>query len=334
MKQLRYLTLILTVVFCSVASMAQSSQGDKFYNQGLSLQKTMTVQSQNQAITKFQQAKKFYDSAAKKKQCDDAIAVSRQIIESIKSKGSKPVNPTGPRTPVEPVQTAPKATLELGATSFEVSDEYRKIPVSVSTNQDEWDVNVITASDGTSFLKVMKSASGSNEFDITVEPNETTATRQQKVRVTAGDKTEYITVTQTGVPVKLEVSESVIKFKAKGGSKEINVLCNSSEQYVQNFGENWYVEMCPDWIDITIGAKKDDGKVKELTGKATDAVKGFFGKKSKAEADPDMIVTPITVTVQNVDTDEQAYRQGRTFKVRLRSGSATVEFLVQQERKK
>ena len=61
---------------------AQTS-GDRLYSQGLELQKKQTIQSQKSAIAKFQSAKKLYDSAAKKKQCDDAIAVSNNIIKTI-----------------------------------------------------------------------------------------------------------------------------------------------------------------------------------------------------------------------------------------------------------
>ena len=62
--------------------MAQNS-GDRLYSQGLELQKRQTVQAQKSAIAKFQSAKKLYDSAAKKKQCDDAITVSNNIIKTI-----------------------------------------------------------------------------------------------------------------------------------------------------------------------------------------------------------------------------------------------------------
>ena len=79
-------TLKILIVFAMliVANplMAQTS-GDKLYSQGLELQKKQTVQSQKAAIAKFQSAKKLYDSAVKKKQCDDAIAVSNNIIKGL-----------------------------------------------------------------------------------------------------------------------------------------------------------------------------------------------------------------------------------------------------------
>lgn len=77
---------------CSLAVVAQTSSGDKLYNQGLELQKTMTVQSQNAAIGKFTSAKKLYDSQTKKNQCDQAIAVSRRIIKTLQP---DPPHPSG-----------------------------------------------------------------------------------------------------------------------------------------------------------------------------------------------------------------------------------------------
>ena len=76
--------LLLLCAFMGLSNpiMAQNS-GDRLYSQGLELQKKQTVQAQKSAIAKFQSAKKLYDSAAKKKQCDDAIAVSNNIIKTI-----------------------------------------------------------------------------------------------------------------------------------------------------------------------------------------------------------------------------------------------------------
>ena len=75
--------IIICVMLGFAGTTVAQSSGDKLYSQGLELQKKQTVQSQKSAIAKFQSAKKLYDSAAKKKLCDDAIAVSNNIIKSI-----------------------------------------------------------------------------------------------------------------------------------------------------------------------------------------------------------------------------------------------------------
>ena len=85
----KFLSLLIAILFSTTLMFAQSS-GDKLYNQGLQLQKTMTIQSQNQAISKFNSAKKLYDSAAKKAQCDQAISVSRNIIAKLGGGGGSP----------------------------------------------------------------------------------------------------------------------------------------------------------------------------------------------------------------------------------------------------
>lgn len=335
MKPNRIISLLLAVIFTVTAAMAQTSQGDKFYNQGLTLQKTMTVTAQNQAIAKFKTAKKYYDSAAKKKQCDDAIAVSQQIIKSISPgptpKPKKDTNTSTDDRPSMPQQQ--KTTLELGGSTFEITSEGKTIPVAVTTNRDDWSVSVETARDGSSFLSARRS--DDNQLDIIVDENESTSPRIQRVKVTAGNESQYITVKQEGVPVRIEVSEPVIKFKAKGGSKEIYVLCNNAERYDYNSGENWYIEMKPEWVDVTIGVNKKESKAAELFNKGKKGLSSIFGKgNSEAESDPNMTITPIIITVPNVETDRQATMYGREFKVRLRSGDASVEFLVQQERKK
>ena len=78
MKFSRLITLVCVFVLSASVMFAQSS-GDKLYNQGLALQKTMTVAAQNQAISKFSSAKKLYDSKAKKAQCDQAISVRQSV---------------------------------------------------------------------------------------------------------------------------------------------------------------------------------------------------------------------------------------------------------------
>lgn len=57
---------------------------DNLYAKAIKFQQTMTIASQNQAITYFQKAQTCYDSDAKKKLCASQIATCRNTIALIK----------------------------------------------------------------------------------------------------------------------------------------------------------------------------------------------------------------------------------------------------------
>lgn len=280
----RFVALALAMAVCVFAANAQSS-GDKLYNQGLKLQKTMTVAAQNQAIAKFQSAKKLYDSQAKKAQCDNAISVSRNIISSLKSSPNpKPRNNYGGGTPRQEAQPEkPKATLSLSNTIFNLGQAGDSMEVIVTTNQPEWSVDAVTNSDGSGFVEVQKV--DENTFRVEVPFNGESAPRTQYVQVSAGDASERLTVSQAGREIVLKADKTAVEAKKKGDKKKITVSCNSGEKYADNYNQNWHVLQCPEWITVAPKEQKNN-----LLSKAKKWGKDQAEKYGFAEGEDDSIV--------------------------------------------
>ena len=166
---MKYVFLVVLGIALNVKILAQSSC-DNLYAKAVQYQQTMTVASQNQAITYFQKARACYDSDAKKKLCASQIATCKNTIALIK-----------------------KNTQGKGIVSGKKKSEETKD----STNN---------------------------------------ASKQEKI------KDEI-------VPVELAVSESIIKFKAKGGEfKKIKITCNY---------DDWKVTEYPEWITYSISKENE-----------------------------------------------------------------------------
>lgn len=317
MKSQRIITFICTMLLCASMAFAQTS-GDKLYNQGLQLQKTMTINAQNQAIAKFKSAKNLYDSAAKKAQCDQAIQVSQGIIKQLKigttgGGGKKP----GQTIP-EPVVVEP--TLDINPSNFDLPQEANTVQVTVATNQEEWSVTPVN--DGSKLFA--QATKGDNKITIYVMPNPTYEKRAQKFLVTAGDLIKEITITQSGKYVQLSVNEGILKFKLAGNKKKVEISCNSTQQYPENANENWYVASKPDWIVVTINQKKGGllGKIKD---KATQIVGG-----AETETDASIRKTTINVEAKPVMRGSYEAANGRQGEVVIQSGESTVTIYVTQ----
>lgn len=305
MKLQRILTSICAIVLCTAIAMAQSS-GDKLYSQGLQLQKTITIPSQNQAISKFQSAKKMYDSSAKKAQCDQAIQVSQGIIKHLKSCAPKPQVKPGKDSKDDTVEEI-IPSLEVGPanTAFDVSCEANSIQVAVSTNQEDWDVAPV--SDGNKIFA--QATKRDSKIFIYVMPNNTFESRTQKFNVTAGNLTKEITITQSGIDAKLYVNKGFVKFKAKGDKQKVEVMCNSTLYYPSNSYENWYIASKPDWVNVSINQRGQG-----LSGSGVDS------SIKKAT---------ITLVASSIVGTRDAY-SGRQGEVVIKSGESTVSIYVSQ----
>lgn len=323
MRLSRFITLICAIIFSTSALFAQS-QGDKLYNQGLQAQKTMTIASQNNAINKFISAKKIYDSAAKKAQCDQAIAVSRNIIASLKDgsgdngsskKKGKNNNKNTSKQEQTPRREEARPSLELTNSEFNIDLSARTLSVGVKTNQPEWKVSVIPCDDGTSFLNAEKKG---DNVEIRIASNSTTFVRTQKINVTAGDLSRNIVITQTGRRIDLDASDKLLKFKEKGGQKKLSVSCNADQKYSENADENWYIERIPKWVKIVIGEKQ------EKSGGLLNVI-----KKDKNK-DPNMVKTGIILTCDHLVPGSPEAYTGRKGEVVLRSGDKTVTIYIHQ----
>lgn len=82
---MRTFILIVFGVILSVTVHGQNSC-DNLYAKAIKFQQTMSVKSQNQAISYFQKARECYDSDAKKKLCTSQITTCRNTISLIRKK--------------------------------------------------------------------------------------------------------------------------------------------------------------------------------------------------------------------------------------------------------
>lgn len=298
-----------------VMPIAAQTSGDKLYSQGLELQKKQTVQSQRAAIAKFQSAKKLYDSAAKKKQCDDAIAVSNNIIKTISTRKKH-------------VESEPEVTTELKTSVLEVSNEklqidneQRTVTVNVSTTETEWSVTSIANDNGEVFLSVYSHPEDKN-FDIFCPANTSTRQRSQSVMVKAGDLKKEIVVEQSGKPTILSVENTVIEFSSKGGSKSINIYSNSNTIIKENNNRNWQVVSKPDWVNVVGEEMKEKGFLAKLGDKAKELV-----KKNATEDDPSIVTSVMKV----VALSKQKNLPSRTGEIVISSENQRATIIVQQD---
>lgn len=315
MRTFRLLRILILGIMAMLAvdTMAQSS-GDKLYNQGLELQKVQTVASQQSAINKFTSAKKLYDSATKKKQCDDAIVVSNNIIKTLKS-GKKP------KTETKKVDVS-KDTLQFNKDSLFLDNASQKATVEVITNMSEWKVNVVDAKDVEAFVTV-ETSTNSNVVEISCSANETTKARQLVIELSAGDIKQNLVVCQKGKPITLNVSSTLMDFASKGGTKTYQVYSNCDDVYSENNQLNWHVVSKPDWINI-VGEKE---KAKNTINVLTKTVKGLAKGVAQESSAEDVITTNMNVvSMSKAKTDPS-----RSGEIIIESGDKRITILVQQK---
>lgn len=138
--------MAFTLMLCSsVVAMAQASTGDKLFLEGQTLQKTLTLASQNSAIKKFQAAKAVYTTADKKKMCDNQIAICNSNIKSLSTKKPattrKKAEPE-PEPEPEPVVTK-RTDVKLSLSDTRLDFKYKPKAgatqsVEVNCNYDDW----------------------------------------------------------------------------------------------------------------------------------------------------------------------------------------------------
>lgn len=94
---MKFTVMLIALVLSCLSVCAQKSAADKYYAQGVTCMKTMTVPSQKKAIGFFEKAKVAYDSASKKALCDEQITACQNIIKKLsaaKPSGKKPSKPS------------------------------------------------------------------------------------------------------------------------------------------------------------------------------------------------------------------------------------------------
>lgn len=157
--------LVLGIAF--TVQMEGQNSCDNLYAKAVKYQQTMTIDSQNQAITYFQKAQACYDSEDKKNLCSSQITTCKNTISMIKSKKSDTTK---------------------------------------------------------------KTKKGDSKDNLT--------------EIRTPEKTKMDTV-----KARLSVSETIVKFKAKGGEfKKVKVTCNLND---------WTVTDHPDWISYSINKENE-----------------------------------------------------------------------------
>lgn len=295
---------------------AQSS-GDRLYSQGLELQKKQTVQSQKSAIAKFKSAKKLYDSAAKKKQCDDAIAVSNNIIKTISTNKNSRGNSQSDKT-----TDLKTSVLELSNEKLQLDCERKSVTVSLTTTEVEWSVTPITNDDGEAFISVNQHKD-EKKFEIVCPANISTRQRSQSIEVRAGELKKILTVEQSGVPIILSVEKTVIEFSSKGGSKSIEVYSNSDSVEEDNNNRNWKIVSKPEWVSVIGEEFKEKGFLRKLSDKA----KGLVKKGSASANAPSVITSVMKIVVASKPKNESS----RNGDIVISSENQQATIIVQQK---
>ena len=316
MKILFRLMIMSIMIGFTIPVMAQNS-GDKLYSQGLELQKKQTIPAQKSAISKFQSARKLYDSAAKKKQCDDAIAVSNNIIRTISSN-------KGQRGGTQNLKVAElkASVLELSNEKLQLDCGQRSVTVNITTTETEWSITPIANSDGGAFVSINQHLEEKN-FEIVCPANNSTKQRSQTIEVRAGDLKKNLIVEQSGKPTILSVEKTVVEFSSKGGSKSVEIYSNSDSTEEENNNRNWKVVSKPEWVNV-IG---EEFKEKGFLGKLGDTAKGLVKKNSASAEDPSMITSVMKLVVASKPKNAPS----RSGEIVISSENQQATIIVQQK---
>ena len=319
------LLIMCAMISVSCKSMAQSqSSAEKLYHEGIELQKVMTIDSQNSAISKFGKAKTFYDSQKMREKCDRAIEESNKNIKRLSKKTkSGPDNPRPKAKPDPDVPYIPDEVylLNLSNEKFQWDYNSQKVVVTLETNEDTWEVNPIANTDGSDFVKVTPLED--HKFEIICPDNTTTHQRNQRIEVRAGSIIKEVVIEQMGIPTFLAVENSVVEFSSRGGSKSIEVYSDADIKISENNNRNWEVISKPKWVSI-IGEEK---KKKGLFGKIKDKVKSLVVKTTVSVDNPNVV----TSVMKLVATSKSEHDPSRSGEVVIGSEDQRATIVVHQK---
>lgn len=103
-----------------------------------------------------------------------------------------------------------------------------------------------------SWLSVSTSSGSQNaSITLTCQPNTSTSARTTEVRVSGGNLSRKLLVTQQGVPITLTASPTALTFTAEAGNKSISISSNA----------NWSVSENLSWLSVTPSSGKLNGTV-------------------------------------------------------------------------
>lgn len=150
MKLVKYI-LYGVFFFCFSSFVdAQTSRAQQLYDEGLAMQKTLTIKSQKSAIELFKRAKVAFNETDKKKNCETQISICKKNIERIAENSRKKTNPPSSETidkqeqeeQLEQVPTSHQPVeLSLSPTQLEFKYKAKENKtIVVSCNYDDWEV--------------------------------------------------------------------------------------------------------------------------------------------------------------------------------------------------
>ena len=197
-KSLRFLVIIWSCLFTSQLS-AQTSC-DKLFSSGVKYQQTMTIVSQNKAITYFEKAKVCYDSQSKKDLCDQQIIACRNIIAQLSKKAQTPTPvATVPEKDVDSLSAKPilaeqkenkkDVQLSIDCTYLKFKGkggEFKK--AKIECNYPDWEI--------TENPKWVNCSKNDGEIVVEAIKNPTKKERSGSIIIECGDKSVTLTIIQ------------------------------------------------------------------------------------------------------------------------------------------
>lgn len=198
MRQIQHLIIIFACIITLHAN-AQTSC-DKLFASGVKCQQTMTVASQNKAISYFEKAKVCYDSQSKKDLCDQQITACRNIISQLSRKDKQPdQNTSVPKEPTNELNTKHETiadepertdvTLSIDCTYLKFKGkggEFKK--AKVNCNYPDWEI--IEKPDWVNCSK------NKDELVVEAERNTDKEERSGSVIINCGNKSVTLTIIQ------------------------------------------------------------------------------------------------------------------------------------------
>lgn len=260
--------IVFTILFFVTYAVCGQTKADQLYSEGQTLAEIRTLASQNKAINKFKAAKVIYTTPAKKKLCDNQIAICYKNITALKKNSNKKKNDDieSDKKKVPEVLSLSKNTLDF------LSDKNSSQTIEVTSPTDDWKCSFVESMEyNQNFVRIVQNIE-QKTIRVEVESNQTTLPRKQGIKVYDSKDVQYIVVSQEGCPVLLRTNTGLIELKTKGGNKDIELYTNSDSIIQTNWGDlSWYLESKPEWVEIDV-KKTSIAKMKDYVSYIPDGL--------------------------------------------------------------
>ena len=309
--------VLLIMFFALSSSLVAQTSGDKLFMEGQELQQTRTIAAQNKAIKKFQAAKVVYTIADKKKMCDNQITICKGIITSIRNQ-NKDTKQTEQNTEEPKGITLSKSIVEFDGDNSGIDI------VNVNTPSNDWRFSYVEAAGNYQYFAKVSQNVEEKTLKITVEPNNSTIIRKQGIKISCGDTSEYLLISQRGKLVKMSTSTLYMEFKPKGGKKTLELYTNSDSIIESNQGLTWYVDSKPDWIEVIADTKKKKKGLSEM-------IKGIVSSSSTTQ-DAGSKKSYVQIIARTLTKSDPAYETGRKGEIVFASqNKKCIVTIIQQQ---